>query len=184
MMKRMIIQTMEIGTKQYKQLNDEQREIVDFILNRLDNNTRNNYCFYIDGPGGSGKTFIYTTIYHLVKIKNKCVCTMAFTDIAATLLPIGKTVHKTFGLPVPLFADSSSAIKIQSKEAQYLKNTDIFIWDEAPMAPRYALEIMDRTLRDIMNNDLLFGGKIVLLGGVFSGFIFNYNILFIEKMNG
>jgi len=30
------------------------------------------------------------------------------------------------------------------------------------MAPRYALEIMDRTLRDIMNNDLPFGGKIVL----------------------
>ncbi|XP_067215659.1 ATP-dependent DNA helicase pif1-like [Linepithema humile] len=92
---------------------------------------------------------------------------MAFTGIAATLLPAGKTVHKTFGLPVPLFADSTSAIKIQSKEAQYLKNTDIFIWDEAPMSPRYALEIMDRTLRDIMNNNLPFGGKIVLLGGDF-----------------
>jgi len=48
-----------------------------------------------------------------------------------------------------------------------LKNTDIFIWDEAPMAPQYSLEIMDRTLRDIMNNDLPFGGKIVLLGDDF-----------------
>ncbi|XP_036143523.1 uncharacterized protein LOC118645856 [Monomorium pharaonis] len=35
------------------------------------------------------------------------------------------------------------------------------------MAPRYALDIMDRTLRDIMNNDLPFGGKIVILGGDF-----------------
>jgi len=35
------------------------------------------------------------------------------------------------------------------------------------MAPRYALKIMDRTLRDIMNNDLPFGGKIVLLGDDF-----------------
>jgi len=42
---------------------------------------------------------------------------MAFTDIAATLLLAGKTIHKTFGLPVLLFADSSSIIKIQSKEA-------------------------------------------------------------------
>ncbi|XP_070171247.1 ATP-dependent DNA helicase pif1-like [Polyergus mexicanus] len=92
---------------------------------------------------------------------------MAFTGIAATLLPTGKTVHRTFGLSVPLFANSSSAIKIQSKKAQYLKETDIYIWDEAPMAPRYALEIMDRTLRDIMNNDFPFGGKIVLLGGDF-----------------
>ncbi|XP_036143697.1 uncharacterized protein LOC118645901 [Monomorium pharaonis] len=78
----------------------------------------------------------------------------------------GKTVHKTFRLPVPLFADSSSSIKIQSKEAQYLKEIDIYIWDEAPMAPRYALEIMDQTLRDIMNN-LPFGGKIIELSGDF-----------------
>ena len=35
------------------------------------------------------------------------------------------------------------------------------------MAPRYALEIMDRTLKDIIRNDLLFGGKIVILGGDF-----------------
>jgi len=35
------------------------------------------------------------------------------------------------------------------------------------MAPRYALEIMDRTLRDIMNNDFPFGGKIILLCGDF-----------------
>ncbi|XP_070171476.1 uncharacterized protein, partial [Polyergus mexicanus] len=35
------------------------------------------------------------------------------------------------------------------------------------MAPRYALEIMDGTLRDIMNNDFPFGGKIVLLGSDF-----------------
>ena len=33
------------------------------------------------------------------------------------------------------------------------------------MAPRYALEIMVRTLKDIISNDLLFNGKIVILGG-------------------
>ena len=56
---------------------------------------------------------------------------MAFTDIAAILLPHGKTVHKTFGMPVPLFSDSVSNIKNQSKDAQYLKKVDVFIWDEA-----------------------------------------------------
>jgi len=76
---------------------------------------------------------------------------MAFTDVAS-LLPAGKTVHKTFGLPIPLFADSSSNIKIQSKQAQCLKKTDIFILGEVPSAPRYAVEIMNRTLRDIMND--------------------------------
>ncbi|XP_058795245.1 ATP-dependent DNA helicase pif1-like [Phymastichus coffea] len=92
---------------------------------------------------------------------------MAYTGIAATLLPNGKTVHKTFGLPVPMFNDSSSNIKIQSTEGMLLKNTKVFIWDEAPMAPRYALEIANRTLKHIMNSDLPFGGKIMVLGGDF-----------------
>lgn len=35
------------------------------------------------------------------------------------------------------------------------------------MAPRSALELIDRTLRDLMNNNLPFGGKTMLLGGDF-----------------
>ncbi|XP_058810408.1 uncharacterized protein LOC131675445 [Phymastichus coffea] len=35
------------------------------------------------------------------------------------------------------------------------------------MAPRYALEIVNRALKYIMNNDLPFGGKILVLGGDF-----------------
>ncbi|XP_043481809.1 uncharacterized protein LOC122510914 [Leptopilina heterotoma] len=76
--------------------------------------------------------------------------------IAATLLPNGKTVHKVLGLPVPLYSDSSSNIKVQSKEALFLKNIDVFIWDEAPMAPKYALEVMDKLLRDIMKSNKVF----------------------------
>jgi len=55
---------------------------------------------------------------------------MAFTGIAATLLPNGKTIHKVFGLSVPLFADSTSNIKVQSKEAENLKLVDIFRSEE------------------------------------------------------
>ncbi|XP_044591981.1 ATP-dependent DNA helicase pif1-like [Cotesia glomerata] len=124
-------------------------------------------CIYIDGPGGSGKTFIYTTLCHLLKSQGKVVSTMAYTGIAATLLPNGKTVHKTFGLPVPMFSDSSSNVKPNSNQGRYLKSVDVFIWDEAPMSPRYSLEIIDRTLRHIMNIDVPFGGKMMILGGDF-----------------
>lgn len=78
-------------------------------------------CFYIYSPGGLGKTFVYTTLYYLLKDKGKNVATMAFTGIAATLLSHGKTVHETLGLPVPLFADSFSNIRIQSKEGERFK---------------------------------------------------------------
>jgi ATP-dependent DNA helicase PIF1 len=43
----------------------------------------------------------------------------------------------------------------------------MIVWDEAPMSHRYALEAIDRTLRDLMDNDLPFGGKIMLLTGDF-----------------
>ena len=52
---------------------------------------------------------------------------MAFTGIAATLFTNGKTVHKTSGMSVPLFAYSTLNIKNQTKEGEFLKNFDIFI---------------------------------------------------------
>ncbi|XP_043463735.1 uncharacterized protein LOC122499439 [Leptopilina heterotoma] len=127
----------ELGQSQYLKLNCQQESVVDMILEAVLLNKPSSY-FYIDGPGGS-----------------------------AILLPHGKTLHKTFGMPVPLFSDSVSNFKSQSKDAEYLKQVDVFIWDEAPMAPRYALELIDRTLRDFMNVDLPFGGKVMVLGGDF-----------------
>ena len=43
----------------------------------------------------------------------------------------------------------------------------MIIWDEAPMMHRHAFEVLDRMLQDIMCNDQLFGGKVLLLGGDF-----------------
>ena len=160
-------QYLQKGLYQYSLMNVTQKQLVDTLLAVLDRKNGDEKCFFLDGPGGSDKTFIYETLYYLIRGQNKEVNTLAFTGIAATLLPEGKTVHKTLGLPVLLFFDSSSNIKIQSEAGQQLKNVDVFIWDEAPMAPRYALEIMDRKLKDIMQNNLLFGGKIVILGGDF-----------------
>ncbi|XP_057322519.1 uncharacterized protein LOC130665907 [Microplitis mediator] len=162
------IPTFDEPQSYYCKLNVNQKEVVDFVLNLVNNKKSDDpHCVYIDGPGGSGKTFIYTTLCHIMRNMNKNVCTMAYTGIAATLLPNRKTVHKTFGLPVPMFSDSSSHIVPNSSQGKYLKDVDVFIWDEAPMSPRYALEIIDRTLRHIMSNDIPFGGKLMILGGDF-----------------
>ncbi|KAL7294873.1 hypothetical protein TKK_0011797 [Trichogramma kaykai] len=161
---------LNIGLHRMNNMNVKQKEITERIL-KTALNCHNEYnqknCFFIDGPGGSGKTYVYETIWHILKGHNKKICMMSFTGIAATLLPQGKTAHKILKLPVPLLPDSTANIELGSDEANYLKDTDVFIWDEAPMAPRYAIEIMDRILRDIMNNNHLFGGKIVILGGDF-----------------
>jgi len=41
-----LAQAIEIGMSQYKQLNEKQKEIVDIILNKIDNNI--NCCYYIE----------------------------------------------------------------------------------------------------------------------------------------
>ena len=93
-----------IVQEKIEKLNIKQREVFIKILDsvyqeNVEGDKKN--CFFIDGPGGSGKTFLYETLWYYLKMNNKNVCSMAFTGIAATLLPQGKTVHKVFKLPVP-----------------------------------------------------------------------------------
>jgi hypothetical protein len=152
------------GSSMYEQLNAEQKLVVDKVMEAIADSQ--GYCFFIDGPGGSGKTFVYTTLYHLATGNRKKVINVAWTGIAANLLPDGRTVTSTFRLVVQDESRTSS-MNIQSKEAAALRATDVIIWDEAPMAPRAALEAVDSLLQDVMQNALPFGGKIMVLGGDF-----------------
>ncbi|XP_073979993.1 ATP-dependent DNA helicase PIF1-like [Rhodnius prolixus] len=51
--------------------------------------------------------------------------------------------------------------------ATVLKQCKIIIWDECTMAHKHSLEALDRTLKDIKNNDKLFGGTLLLLSDDF-----------------
>ena len=51
------------------------------------------YVFYLDGPGGSGKTFTYNYLVHELRGRNMMVAASAWVGIAATLLIGGCTVH-------------------------------------------------------------------------------------------
>ena len=51
--------------------------------------------------------------------------------------------------------------------AQLLAETDLIIWDEAPMQDRFAPEVVDRTLQDVLNNEKPSGRITVVFGGDF-----------------
>ena len=138
----------------------------DTILDHVTN--EQHACFYVDGPGGCGKTFLYEALLHHVRGQNKIALACAWSGIAATLLVGGRTCHSRFGLPVPMPRDNvPSTITAQSSRAEVLRQASLIVWDEAPMAPTEALDAVDRLLRDFMDNDLPFGGKILVLGGDF-----------------
>ena len=149
------------------QMYDEQGDAYDAILDSVHTDTP--AVFFIDGPGGSGKTFLYSALLHAVRGDGDIALACAWSGIAAVLLEGGRTCHSRFGLPVPLPRTSvSSSIKVQSSRAVVLREAKLIVWDEAPMAPSEALECVDQLLRDVMDTpDLPFGGKVLVLGGDF-----------------
>ena len=48
-----------------------------------------------------------------------------------------------------------------------LLETKLIIWDEVPMQHKYAADAVDRNIRDLLGNDVPFGGIIVVFGGDF-----------------
>ncbi|KAK8812301.1 hypothetical protein WA158_007535 [Blastocystis sp. Blastoise] len=159
--------------RNYQMLNREQKEIFDRIMVSV-NNTQphNNNMFFIDGPGGTGKTFLYNTLIKMIRTREKPVLAVAFTGIAATLLSGGSTSHSVFGLPLDLNEMSISHITRSSAKANDLRKCAIIIWDEAPMASIYALEVLDNLLHDLFSSidsedpclQYPFVGKTIVLG--------------------
>ena len=147
-------------------LNNDQMQIHDEVVNAA-TSIPARACFFVDGPGGTGKTFLYNVIVNSLRGLHRTTVCVAWTGIAAMLLPNGATAHSTFKIPLDLDASSALCLKGQSTEAHRLRSADVIIWDEAPMAPANALDAVDRGLRSLMRNDLPFGGKIMVLGGDF-----------------
>ncbi|XP_042905360.1 ATP-dependent DNA helicase pif1-like [Parasteatoda tepidariorum] len=123
--------------------------------------------FFLDGPAGTGKTFIYSTLLHLIRGKGHTVTPVASTGIATTLLKGGRTAHSIFKIPIILNATSTCNLKPTSPEAIPLFNSKLIIWNEAPMTHVHAFLAEDRLLQDIMSCSHPFGGKVVLIGGDF-----------------
>ena len=161
-----IVRETEQGQHMLQQLNNEQRHIHDTILTAITTNSDQN-CYFVDGPAVTGNTFLYNTIVHNLQalgIKVKC---MAYSGIASTLLINGATAHSTFQIPIPLLPNSVCNIRCQSARAHILRETTIFIWDEASMIPANALQAVNVLLRDITQINKPFGGKFMFLGGDF-----------------
>ncbi|GMF31886.1 unnamed protein product [Phytophthora fragariaefolia] len=76
----------------------------------------------------------------------------------------GRTAHSTFKIPLKLINNSTCAIYKQSHLKSLIQGASLIIWDEALMTHRHEFGAVDRTLRDIMDNDQEpFGGKVFVL---------------------
>ena len=156
-----------------QRLNTKQLEIYNQIIYKTRPNANQGQLFFVDGPGGTGKTFLYNTILAKKRSEGKIALAIATSGIAANLLEGGKTAHSVLRIPLQVFNDSVCRISINSELAQMIRECDCIIWDEAVMAHKHVFMAVERTLRDIMSledknlNLIPFGNKQILFGGDF-----------------
>ncbi|KAM6570896.1 hypothetical protein CsatA_014976 [Cannabis sativa] len=146
-------------------LNTEQKEIYDAILEKVFDNK--SAAFFIDGPGGTGKTFLYKALLAKIRSTNLVALATASSGVAASILPDGRTAHSRFKLPLHTGDKNTCSVSKQSGLANLLRQAKLIIWNEAPMTRKPHSEAFDQMLKDITDSDLPFGGKVVVFGGDF-----------------
>ncbi|KAG6646090.1 hypothetical protein CIPAW_08G169300 [Carya illinoinensis] len=146
-------------------LNTEQQVVYKLVLEKVFSDQ--NAAFFIDGPGGTGKTFLYKALLAEIRSKDLIAIATASSGVAASILPGGRTAHSRFKMPLDSNKNSICSVSKQSGLAKLLQVTKLIIWDEAPMSRKEAIEALDRMLKDVNDSELPFGGKVVIFGGDF-----------------
>uniref|UniRef100_A0A8I6WBU2 ATP-dependent DNA helicase n=1 Tax=Hordeum vulgare subsp. vulgare TaxID=112509 RepID=A0A8I6WBU2_HORVV len=149
----------------FSRLNTEQLAGFNDIMDHVTNQKRQ--IFFVDGPGGTGKTYLYKALLAKVRSMGLIAIATATSGIAASIMPRGRTAHSRFKIPIKLTHNSMCSFTKQSGTAELLKQASLLIWDEVAMTKRQAVETLDRSLQDIMECALPFGGKVVVFGGDF-----------------
>ncbi|XP_021964945.1 uncharacterized protein LOC110860200 [Folsomia candida] len=158
----------QLAEERIGMLNANQRDAFNGIVRAIDNAEEPERAFYVDGPGGSGKTFLYTTLLSFVRGRSQVALPFATTGIAATLLKGGRTAHSGFKLEVPLSDTSVSGLRPSSKDADVLRQASLILIDEITMLSKHGLRCIDRLLREVMScKEKPFGGKVIVIRGDF-----------------
>ncbi|XP_071704160.1 uncharacterized protein [Rutidosis leptorrhynchoides] len=160
-----------LHTSLFNSLNPEKLSIYQKVIHAV--TEKKGGFFFLYGPGGTGKTFLYNTILAKLRSERMIVLAVASSGIASLLLPGGRTAHSRFVIPLELMENSTCGIKQNTHLVALMQEVRLIIWDEAPMTQRFAFEALDKTLKDILgakddeNRLKLFGGMPILLGGDF-----------------
>jgi len=124
-----------------KNLNDGQRAAYNGVIDAYV--AHHVKVIFIDGPGGTGKTYIKNLILNIVRSRGDIALAVASLGIAALLLSGGQTAHSYLKIPIALDCTSFCYIRKQDDLAVLIHQTKLILWDEAPMTNKLAFEAVD-----------------------------------------
>nr|GEZ31448.1 hypothetical protein [Tanacetum cinerariifolium] len=112
----------------------DQKNAYDAIMRHVDDNSTG--VFFLDGPGRTGKTFLYKALLATVRSRGLIALAIASSGAAENNMTGGRTAQSSFKIPINLTTNSICNIKKQSGLAKLLCQAKLIIWDEALMAKR------------------------------------------------
>ena len=127
----------------------------------------NSWAFFINGLGSTWKTYLHRALLTNIRSKNLIALATASSGVRASILPGDRTAHSRLKIPINITNKLNCCISKQSTLAKLLQLTKLIIWDETAMVNKQAIEALNEILQDINNNNLLFGGKVIVFGGDF-----------------
>jgi hypothetical protein len=83
--------------------------------------------FFVDGPRGTGKTFLYRCLIATVHSEGLIVVATATSGIAASIMPGGRTAHSVFKIPIKINDGSIYKFSKQSDTTDLLRRAALII---------------------------------------------------------
>lgn len=118
----------------YKQLNPKKLKAYNVIIDRIF--SKKPGAFFVDGPGGTGKTFLYRALLATIRSKGYITLITATSGIATSILPGGLTAHSRFKIPIDTDENFTCNINKQSSVACLVRDAKLIIWDEESIAKK------------------------------------------------
>ena len=83
-----------------KTLNEEQQAAYNEIMSAVDSD--HGGLFFVDGPGGTRKTYLYRALLATICSQNKIVVATLTFGVAASIMSGGRTAHSRFKIPLTI----------------------------------------------------------------------------------
>ena len=146
-----------------EKMNRDQRQFFDRVLESI--NSDNGGIFFLDAPGGTGKTFVLNALLSAIRSDGHIALGTAVSAVAAKLLDKGSTVHSKLKVPIQIKETSFCNFSKADGTGKLLLETKLLIIDEVSMGHKHIYEAIDRTLRELRGKDTPFGNLTVVFSG-------------------
>lgn len=120
----------------------------------------------LTGAAGTGKTYLLNTFIAQARKRGKKVSVTATTGLAATHLG-GNTIHSWSGIGVSDHLPNNFFERLSKTRRDVISKTDVLIIDEISMLHDFRLDMIDKVLRTVRENDQPFGGIQLVMSGDF-----------------